>query len=74
VTHPAGHGRWEPLNLGTRRSPVVQSRETDVQLVAETTQWFGADGLRPVPEPELPAVLSHGPTRRFLAEVGLPPP
>lgn len=36
------------------------------------TDWFGADRLHRLPEQALPAVLSHGPTRRLLTELGLP--
>ncbi|TSB21185.1 SUKH-4 family immunity protein [Streptomyces benahoarensis] len=33
---------------------------------------FGPDGVRRIPEAELPAALEHGPTRAFLRDVGLP--
>ncbi|MFF9477602.1 SUKH-4 family immunity protein [Streptomyces sp. NPDC014733] len=50
----------------------VDSPEEGPLTAARMDDAFGPDGVRRIPEEELPAALEHGPTRTFLREVGLP--
>ncbi|MEU3708952.1 SUKH-4 family immunity protein [Streptomyces catenulae] len=68
---PTGGASYASAEGGSPGGP--DSPEEDGPLTADRMDdTFGPDGVRRIPEEELPAALEHGPTRTFLREVGLP--
>ncbi|MFI0982291.1 SUKH-4 family immunity protein [Streptomyces sp. NPDC021093] len=71
---PTGGASYESAEDGGPGLPLDGSPDLDPPLTAARMRAaFGAGGgVRRFPEQDLPAALEHGPSRTFLAEVGVP--